>query len=311
MKKTKITFALYLNEHTTSLNLCLDQLNKIDQDTNEIIIYIDSDSVDLNVAIQQFLQSNKFKNLIVVKNSTPLNKAYCFNDAIKMANSEYILFMNFNSIIDDNFSNEVKDVLNNNYDVISFEATNPDIFYKLKGHTFTKITSELITSNATKTLYNKLFNLEYLRHNKIFFKKDKWYPEYFLFQIFLTFKFWKNLESKELITFRKNNDISFNLYDLLFQIEYIDKLAKNYQIGNEFRDEFEFWYAFIVKYKFLSKIFDKYKANDSKNIQYLKNKEIQKIAVQNAKKIVKEFCPNLSKNPHYKIFKKILDTYSK
>lgn len=311
MKKTKITFTLYLNEHTTSLNLCLNQLNKINFDENEIIIYIDSDSIDLNIAIQQFLQSNKFKNLIVVKNSVPLNKSYCFNDAIKMANSDYILFMNFNSIIDDNFYNEIKDHLNSNYDVISFESTNPDIFYKLKGDTFTKLNSELIISNVTKTLYNKLFNLDFLKNNKIFFKKDKWYPEYFLFQIFLTFKFWKNLENKELITFRKNNDIGFNLYDLLFQIEYIDKLAKNYQIGNEFNNEFEFWYAYILKYKFLSKIFDKYKINDSKNIQYLRNKEIHKIAIQNVKKTIKEFCPNLSKNPHYKIFKNIIETYIK
>lgn len=310
MNKKVITFAIYLNENSSSLNLCLNQLTRIDKEDCDVIIYLDSNSQDLNITIENLFLNNTLPNFTLIKNSTHLNKAFCFNDALNSCNSEYIMFLDFNSVLENNFFLELKPYLDKNYDVISVDKTNPNIFFRLNEDEYTKINSELILSNATKSIYDKLFNVDFLKNNDIKFNDDKWYPDYLMFQVLLTFKRWRNLKGSQIITFRKNSDVDFNLYDLLAQVQLISNLATSNQLNDEFKEELEFWYAYIAKYSFLSKFFEKYQITKSNKILSTKNKEIQKLAIQNVNKIVKLFCENLTKNQYYKIFKKILEIYS-
>lgn len=306
-----ITLVLYLNQNSSSLDLCLSQLAKLDSSKSHVLIYLDSKSPELCATIENFF-SNKYSNFTLIKNYTQLGQAFCYNNAIDLAKTNYIMFMNFNSILADNFLVSIEDSLNNNYDVVSIESTNPSIFYNLLSSEYTEVNQELILGISNKEIFNKIYNVEFLKNNEIVFNDNKWYPDYFNLQVLLTFKMWKNILNTPLITFKKHKDVDFNLYDLLFQLKKMDNLINNSTLLPEFGFELEYWFVYIAKYKFLSKIDEKYplEKNSSKLIS-LKNKEIRKLATKNVLKNLKLFCKNLNKNPYYKNFKKIIDTYSK
>lgn len=307
-----ITFVLYLNQNSSSLDLCLNQLSKLDKEQLDVIVYLDSNLPELCATIENFFSNNEYRNFTLIKNHSHLGQAFCYNDAIQIATTKYIMFLNFNSIIDDNFLDVTSEFFSGDYDVISVESTNPNLFYNLISPEYSELTKKLILGATNQEVYDKIFNLEYLRNNEISFIDNKWYPDYFLLQVLLTFKMWKNILSQPVITFRKNPDLEFNLYDLLFQIKKMDALAHSSAIANDFGMELEYWYSYIAKYKFLSKIDEKYPLSKTNSkLVSLKNKEINKLAIKNVTKNIKLFCKNLSKNPYYKTFKKLLETYNK
>lgn len=308
--KKKLTFVLYLNQNSSSLDLCLSQLAKLDPKETEVIVCLDSDLEDLKATIDIFF-NKKRTNFVLVKNTKKLDIGFCFNNAINLANGKYIMFMNFNSIIDDSFYSEVEKLFDNNYDVISFENTTPSVFYNLNHDEYNEIDKELILFlTDINSVYNKIFNLEYLKNNQINFAENKWYPEFFELQTLLTFKSWRHIINKPIITFRNSPIDDFNLYDLLFQIRKMDELIKVNELSDEFTEEWEFWYACILKYRFLGKIHQKYPLNKESKLLNFKSKEVHKLANQNVNKQLKIYCKNLMKNKYYKTFKGVIDTYS-
>lgn len=308
--KKNLTFVLYLNQNSSCLDLCLSQLAKLDPLETEIIIYFDSNSEDLKATIDNFF-NKKRANFMLFKSSKKLEIGFCFNNAIHIASGKYIMFMNFDSIIDDNLYPEIKKILDKNYDIISFENTTPSVFYNLNHDEYNEICKDLILFlTDVHTIYNKVFNLEYLRNNQIIFADNKWYPELFELQALLSFKSWRHFTNQPLITFRNEPINDFNIYDLLFQIKKMDELVRLNELNDEFADEWEFWYACILKYRFLGKINEKYPLNkESKQLSF-KSKEVQKLATQNVNKQIKIYCKNLMKNKYYKTFKGIIEKYS-
>lgn len=308
MPSPKLTIALYLSEDSPSLALCLKQLFKLNKNNVVVHVYIDSQSLELMATVETFFSSNKIKDFILFKNLNSLGASFCFNNSLDACKSKYILFMNFNSILADNFYEKISKLLDQNYDVISCDSVNHNFLHNLNSDNFQDISSELILGISNKEIYDKIFDVNFLKNNNIRFTVDKWYPDLFMLEVLLTFKKWENIKNVEIISFKKNIDINFNIYNLLFQIKLMDDLVTKYSLKDEYLSEIEYWYALIAKYKFLSRINAKYYISENSKMLNVKNNTIRKLAIQNSNKYINMFCSDLTKNKFYKDFKKIIDS---
>lgn len=308
MSNKKLTIALYLSEDSPSLGLCLKQLFKLNKNNVEVHAYIDSQSLELMATVETFFSNNKIKDFVLFKNLNPLGASFCFNNSLDICHSQYILFMNFNSILADNFYEKITPFLDKNYDVISWDSVDHNFLHNLNSDNFQDISSELILGISSKEIYDKIFDVNFLKNNNIRFVVDKWYPDLFMLEVLLTFQNWKNIKNVEIITFKKNIDINFNIYNLLFQIKIMDDLINKWSLKDDYLSEIEYWYGLIAKYKFLSRINAKYHISENSKMLNVKNNTIRKLAIQNSNKYTNMFCGDLTKNKFYKDFKKIIDS---
>ncbi|MBR2651650.1 hypothetical protein IKD48_02530 [bacterium] len=60
--------------------------------------------------------------------------------------------------------------------------------HNLNSDNFQDISSELILGISSKEIYDKIFDVNFLKNNNIRFVVDKWYPDLFMLEVLLTFQ---------------------------------------------------------------------------------------------------------------------------
>lgn len=300
MSKISIIYHIYKN--TTNLKNSLNSiLNLSDLNSVELIIFDDyaTDEVLKIISLENFKQ---IKNIKYISSAQNLGHAYSYNLGTKISASDYVYFAGSECIFNKDF---VKNILNfsdlyANPDILVFKNNlKNDLLRKnkidlTKNNVFNHLSADLVYESENN-ISNKVFKREFLIKNKLEMVENHFYPAVFILDVLAKAKKIVFIE-EQLIQFIKNPKPSFNLYDLLFQIEEFYEIKKRLNLSNKEYDKvLEFWaikigfYEFIdyviksnltdeekilainVSYKLLIKIYPKYQSNE--NIKLIKEKK--------------------------------------
>lgn len=300
MPKISIIYHIYKN--TANLKNSLNSiLNLSDLGSVELIIFDDyaTDEVLKIISLENFKQ---IKNIKYISSAQNLGHAYSYNLGTKISAADYVYFAGSECVFNKDF---VKNTLNfsdlyANPDVLVFKNNlKNDLLKKskidlTKNNVFNHLSADLVYESENN-ISNKVFKREFLIKNKLEMVENHFYPAVFVLDVLAKAKKIVFIE-EQLIQFVKNPKPSFNLYDLLFQIEEFYEIKKRLNLSNKEYDKvLEFWavkigfYEFIdyviksnltdeekilainVSYKLLIKIYPKYQSNE--NIKLIKEKK--------------------------------------
>jgi GT2 family glycosyltransferase len=118
MEKNKISINLVTYNAEKYIKLCLDSVFKQNFQDFQIII-MDNHSSDKTVSIIEKDFLPKYKNIKLIKNSENLGFAIAHNIGISNSNSEYILLLNQDIILEKNYISYIIDFLEKNKDYSS------------------------------------------------------------------------------------------------------------------------------------------------------------------------------------------------
>lgn len=304
MKQKNLTFILYINKKIENFQKWFDSFLLIDPSLVDIFVYLDNTDAKTSEIIFTLFKSAKRDNITIFKNSANLGASFCFNNAINLAKSKYLYFLDTSITLEPNFFCEINKIIeeNNNFDVVSFN-TNINHFYNFS-QSYTKIKGDQILAIHNDSIFNKIFSVSFLKKHHIKFDNNHWYPDLFLLIVLLNFKKWLHLNKKIVIN-NPENLFNFNIYDLLFQITEMQEILSNEKIYNHYPFEFEFWFLIIAKIDFINKISFNYVIYDDKGENLnTKTKNVLKIANQSSDNVISNFVGNYNKNPYYKQFLK-------
>lgn len=300
MPKISIIYHIYKN--TTNLKNSLNSiLNLSDLNSVELIIFDDyaTDEVLKIINLEHFKQ---IKNIKYISSAQNLGHAYSYNLGTKISAADYVYFAGSECVFNKDF---VKNILNfsdlyANPDILVFKNNLKNDLSKknkidlTKNNVFNHLSADLVYESENN-ISNKVFKREFLIKNKLEMVENHFYPAVFILDVLAKAKKIVFIE-EQLIQFIKNPKPSFNLYDLLFQIEEFYEIKKRLNLSNrEYDKVLEFWaikigfYEFIdyviksnltdeekilainVSYKLLIKIYPKYQSNE--NIKLIKEKK--------------------------------------
>lgn len=300
MPKISIIYHIYKN--TANLKNSLNSiLNLSDLNSVELIIFDDyaTDEVLKIISLENFKQ---IKNIKYISSAQNLGHAYSYNLGTKISAADYVYFAGSECIFNKDFA---KNILNfsdlySNPDILVFKSNlKNDLLKKnkidlTKNNVFNHLSADLVYESENN-ISNKVFKKEFLIKNKLEMVENHFYPAVFILDVLAKAKKIVFIE-EQLIQFIKNPKPSFNLYDLLFQIEEFYEIKKRLNLSNKEYDKvLEFWaikigfYEFIdyviksnltdeekilainVSYKLLIKIYPKYQSNE--NIKLIKEKK--------------------------------------
>lgn len=300
MSKISIIYHIYKNTENlkNSLNsiLNLNNLNDI-----ELIIFDDyaKDEVLKIINLENFKQ---IKNIKYISSSQNLGHAYSYNLGTKISNSDYVYFSGSECVFNKDFVKNVLEFsdLYANPDILVFKNNLKNDLLKKnkidlnKNNVFNHLSADLVYESESN-ISNKIFKREFLIKNKLEMVQNHFYPTVFILEVLAKAKKIVFIE-KQLMQFVDNLKPSFNLYDLLFQLEEFYEIKKRLNLSNKDYDKIlEFWaikigfYDFInyvinsnltdeekilaisVSYKLIIKIYPKYQSNE--NIKLIKEKK--------------------------------------
>lgn len=257
------------------LKKCLESV--INQKTKykyEIIV-INDGSTDNSLNILK-IYSNKIK-IIDKPNSGPGDSR---NRGLELASGKYILFVDSDDYVSDNFVEKMLDtIIQNEADIVIcdyYRVTTNNIKYFNKGE----------AGIYLKNNFNKVLLMEFHSCNKIF-KKELFnyetYPTDMLFEdVVLVSKL--ILKANKIVKindplyyYRKNENSTTNIindsnYDILKATKIIEKDF----IANNYKDEIEFLYINNILVDLIIKIFKSTKTDKIKEVKRLKKKVIEK-----------------------------------
>lgn len=257
------------------LKKCLESV--INQKTKykyEIIV-INDGSTDNSLNILK-IYSNKIK-IIDKPNSGPGDSR---NKGLELASGKYILFVDSDDYVSDNFVEKMLDtIIQNEADIVIcdyYRVTTNNIKYFNKGE----------AGIYLKNNFNKVLLMEFHSCNKIF-KKELFnyetYPTDMLFEdVVLVSKL--ILKANKIVKindplyyYRKNENSTTNIindsnYDILKATKIIEKDF----IANNYKDEIEFLYINNILVDLIIKIFKSTKTDKIKEVKRLKKKVIEK-----------------------------------
>lgn len=257
------------------LKKCLESV--INQKTKykyEIIV-INDGSTDNSLNVLK-IYSNKIK-IIDKPNSGPGDSR---NKGLELASGKYILFVDSDDYVSDNFVEKMLDtIIQNEADIVIcdyYRVTTNNIKYFNKGE----------AGIYLKNNFNKVLLMEFHSCNKIF-KKELFnyetYPTDMLFEdVVLVSKL--ILKANKIVKindplyyYRKNENSTTNIindsnYDILKATKIIEKDF----IANNYKDEIEFLYINNILVDLIIKIFKSTKTDKIKEVKRLKKKVIEK-----------------------------------
>ncbi len=177
----------------------------------KLLVIIDEKSEKYKTLISKILKKKKFKNFrVILSGQRGISAAR--NKAIKLCNTKWITFLDGDDYI---YNKKIKfDFLNENYDFFilnshlsnnnktEFYTKNTNIITKLQKIDFLKKYLIKPRGNSVVThIWSKIYNLSFLRKNKIYFKKNLTVNEDYLFnsRCFLKARKIKLFKKKKLV----------------------------------------------------------------------------------------------------------------
>lgn len=308
-KQPILSIVFYANKRKENLSNSLINLQKINSNDVELIIFSDDAIPSVQEAINLFLL-NQNKNIVYVQNKESLGPSFCFNTAICFARGKYIIFWDCNHLIDVNINQKIKKYLEKKtYDIVVL-ADDREPFYRLESHEINELNEELILYCASNGMSGLLFSLDFLKTNKISFVDLNWYPDVFLARVLIKFKSLLNLTDKvPVITYKKEVVFHYNIYDYLYQVDEFFRIITKYGLYEKFKDAFDFWIVLICINNFVKKIFQTYAIKISNKESMKKNSKIILTAINHIISITNKYIPNFEENKFFKPLKTKITRY--
>lgn len=294
----QITFVLYLHKNAKNLEECLASLVQFDPNDTEIILVHDEDSDEVNLVLENFFKTIR-TNIIYIKNQEFLGQSFCYNNAIRLSSGKYIFFLSYNDVVSANLLKEIKEPMEQEYDVISIPSQK-EKFYYLEQNEYTSLNKELILSCGIANLRDKIFRKDYLVQANLSFEDGRWYPDVFILNVLLSFNKWWNVLGDSLLDVSKDSETTFNLYDYLYQVDDLFNLAIRADVYEEYKKEFDYWITVICVYQFLSKIYSTYSIHFTVKKSIEKNARAIRLAMRHVTQVINKYVPNFERNVYFK-----------
>ncbi len=295
------TIIYHVSRNTYNLKQSLRSLENLEaKDQCELIIIDDFCSRDVETILRTEKLSG-FKNIQYIRNSQVMGHAYSYNAGLKCAKGEYVYIAGANINFQPNFIKGLIKIINQNHaDVISFDVVrNTDkSIYELKSKVYTELNDEFILGTWFD-FKNKVISLKLIKEHKMRFIDYHWYPILMISKIFHNFKTWEHT-NQILIKEVNAPNISYNIYDTIYQLVAFMEIAEKYQWINNYHDAFEFWAISLCLRSFVIKIYKEYNIDLNDEATIAKNKKIIALALKNTIKILRTYFPKFKNNKYLK-----------
>ena len=234
MKKLSIIIPVYNKEKY--LKKCLDSLvNKIND--NIEIILIDDGSIDNSENVYKC-----YADFITIIKQENHGVSYARNVGLNRASGKYIMFVDSDDYLDDDWNDILECELENDYDLLFFSERYKNIevgVEKFILYTLNLLHNDYYFSNPT----SKLYNLNFLKNNDIFFEENIKNGEDMLFNLkcflnnpkikFVEKSFYEYVINESSVI-RNFNEKEINS-DYLFQQKLETILSEDSNLTNEFK----------------------------------------------------------------------------
>ncbi|WP_027120158.1 glycosyltransferase family 2 protein [[Mycoplasma] testudinis] len=290
----KISIIYHLYNTVKNLKNSLDSIINLAQSKDVELIVIDDYASD---KVREIINEKDFidgKNIRYISTSQNMGHSYSYNLGTQIARGEYVYFAGSEYLLDKKFVSVISKTVDEyeKPDIIIFQETlhryfeNKSDIDLTKSHVFDQLSSDIILQSEG-IIFNKIYRKDFLLKNKIQLVESHFYTGLFVLETLAKFKKYVYIP-ETLITLVKNFKPSFNLYDLLFQIEEFYDLSKRHNLTNKsYSQVLEFWAIKIGLYDFINFII----------YSDLKQKE-QEIALNAAWKLITKIYPKYYENKY-------------
>lgn len=239
MSRNSITFVVTNYNKEKYVCRCIDSiLNQIDRD-DYIVIIDDCSSDDSEKLIRCYL---KYDNIKFIKNKKNSGVSYSRNIGIDIAKTKLITFIDSDDTIADNYIKSIRKDFVNDIQCLCYGFNFIDDISKLHNQS-SVISTNKSASNIDKIILlenaglfastcNKIYSLDYIKKNKIYFNINSKIMEDYEFNL----KYFKNIEKFSIL-----DKCFYNYYyfgDISASSKYKKDLMKRYYELRELRSDF-------------------------------------------------------------------------
>ncbi len=307
------TIIYHISRNTYNLKQSLKSLEHLEMKNQcELIIIDDYCSRDVETILRVEKLSG-FSNIQYIRNGQVMGHAYSYNMGLKHAKGEYIYIAGANINFQPGFIKHLAKIIDEKHpDVVSFDvARNTDkSIYELESKEYNEI-DDVFILGAWYDFKNKVVSLKLINEHKMRFINYHWYPLLMICKIIHNFKTWEHT-NRILIKEISAPNISYNIYDTIYQLISFMEKAKKYGWIDKHHDAFEFWAINLCLRSFVIKIYKEYNIDLNDEITIAKHKKIIALALKNAIKILNTYFPKFKNNKYLKPYHEdILDYFIK
>lgn len=317
MKKLSIIIPVYNSEKT--IKKCIESVLKQKNNDIEIVIINDGSTDNSENIIKEYIE--KYHEIISYYKKENTGVADTRNYGIKKAKGKYIMFLDSDDFIADDFYNTINKYMDQDIDLIKFKLQrldeNGNITEKVDGPVFENITGE----EGFKLLYSTdvlldspcvyIIKKEIFTNNELYFKTGTEHEDFGLIpfviilaktMISINFYGYQYVQSNESIT--RNSDYNKTIKkanDALKQYDEALLKIKKYKIDNDTSSFLKIYYtnAILLKTETLNSKDQKEYINQIKN-----RKMLQNIKARNLKQAFKKCILFISVKGYLKLRKK-------
>ncbi len=317
MKKLSIIIPVYNSEKT--IKKCIESVLKQKNNDIEIVIINDGSTDNSENIIKEYIE--KYQEIISYYKKENTGVADTRNYGIKKAKGKYIMFLDSDDFIADDFYNTINKYMDQDIDLIKFKLQrldeNGNITEKVDGPVFENITGE----EGFKLLYSTdvlldspciyIIKKEIFTKNELYFKVGTEHEDFGLIpfvivlaktMVSINFYGYQYVQSNESIT--RNSDYNKTIKkanDALKQYDEALLKIKKYKIDNDTASFLKIYYtnAILLKTETLN-------SKDQKEyIKQIKNRKmLQNIKARNLKQAFKKCILFISVKGYLKLRKK-------
>ncbi len=285
-----ISLIYHINSNYETLKQSLKSI--FDQSSHDFeFILIDDNSTDQVKSCVNEFNFSKLKNFTYINSNQKLGHSFSFNVGLDNTKSKYVYYLGSNVILEKDFIKKMNSVIK--------EADSPDFIVLTNSKKQKDIvkTYKCVNKNLFKVLKpsikDKIFNVNFLKKNKIYFENFQYYPIIYLYKCLNVMK---NIISVDahLVNFSTNRKYTYNLYDTFEQSDYLinHKSDFNFLKTKENKDLYDFMIIYSIIYTFLYKIDYTYWSKTN-----LHSPKIIGKALHYSNKWLSENIPNWRENP--------------
>ncbi len=287
----KLSFIYHVNSNWETLEKSINSIfNQTNKNFELIFVYDDPNNNVVNEVLK--FKFDKIKNFKFISTNQKIGHSWSFNSGLELAQGDYVYYLGSNVTIDKDFVKNILNLIEKNKGCDFIILNNRE--NKISTKTFNKVGLDLF-SVLTPSIKNKIYNIKFLRKNKIHFELFKYYPLTHLLKCVDCMKqaVWYN--NPNLVTFADNKKFSYNLYNIFEQSTYLIENKDNFNFLKNNKDNnnyFEYMIIYSILYSFLYKIHQSY----WKPTSYFSSKIIGK-ALHTSNIWLTKYIPNWRDNP--------------
>ena len=282
----QLTIIYHLFNNSINLNNSLKSILEQEDQEFSIIFILDQTTEKVRESLKEINFLKKVKHFKIISISQNLGHSYCFNFALPYIDTPYVYFASSSVVLKPNFVSSINNALKdkNDCDVGFFNVHNA----YCKSLDFSLLQDKIIEDlylSFFNSYTNKIFNVEFLRKNKITITNFKHFTTLFLYNVFSKMKSWF-VVNEQLVDLYLSSTKNYNTYDLVDQFSAMFGKYINDEFFVKNRKHIEYIAIRTILISFLHDVW----------VRTAHNKKTFNNAVEYASKWLKTYIPNWSKN---------------